>query len=114
MASEKDFVNELRLAELPPIEGFESVVTPEATTITNDDSAKVVAGSIVSFVAGVSAQSQSDVLNSTLLAQLNSDKLFDREGRTADWYKNYTTVLGKIGWVIQGFGFSKFQSSSQG
>jgi hypothetical protein len=112
MSVETDFINGLELERREPVPGFESNIVPEA--VTDRPSANVVAGSVIAFVAGVSAQSQSDVLNSTLLAQLNSDKLFDREARTADWYRNYTSVLGKVGWVIQDFGFAKFQSSSQG
>jgi len=65
-------------------------------------------GSIVSFVAGVSGQNREDVLNSTLLAQLAADKQYDRENQVMDWYSYYETVLGKVGWVTQGFNFQKY------
>jgi hypothetical protein len=69
-------------------------------------------GSLVCFVAGVSTQAQSDVLNSTLLAQLVADKKFDREKAVDQWYKEYTTVLGRIGWVVQGFEFERYEASA--
>ncbi|WP_284620749.1 hypothetical protein [Aquabacterium humicola] len=69
-------------------------------------------GSLVSFVAGVSPQNRDDVLNSTLLAQLAADKQCDREADAMNWYKAYTTVLGKVGWTIEGANFSVYSSSS--
>ena len=68
-------------------------------------------GGIVAFVAGVSAQNKADVLNSTLLAQLAADKKYNREKAVMDWYKYYGDVLEKVGWVIQGYNWSKFQTS---
>lgn len=110
-----DFVSSLDLAPAPRAATALVGVAPKRLTVTTDKpSAKVDAGSVVSFVAGVSEQAQSDVLNSTLLAQLNSDYMYDREKKTEDWYKNYVYVLGKVGWVIQGFEFQKYNSSSQG
>lgn len=78
----------------------------------NDEKAGYICdGSLVSFVAGLSSQSKSDVLNSTLLAQLAANKKFDREKDTAGWYTYYHTVLENIGWVVQGFEFQKFNAS---
>ncbi|MET8763357.1 hypothetical protein [Lentzea sp. NPDC004782] len=70
-------------------------------------------GSLVSFTRDVSGQHRSDALNSCLLAQLNSDKLFNRfdPGQLMDWYRNYTNVLSNIGWVIQDFEFEHYQAS---
>lgn len=73
-------------------------------------SAFVDGGSLVSFVAGVSGQNREDVLNSTLLAQLAADKKFNRETEVMKWYDYYTTVLGKVGWVTQGFNWEKYTS----
>jgi hypothetical protein len=67
------------------------------------------AGSIVSFVSGVSADHQKAVLNSTLLAQLAANK-FDREQDPTNWYKSYQDMLGYIGWVLQEFGFTQYQA----
>jgi hypothetical protein len=68
-------------------------------------------GSLVSFVAGISAQHQSDVLNSTLLAQLAANKAYDREQQTDQWYRKYQEVLETVGWVVQAFEFEKYQAS---
>ncbi len=64
-------------------------------------------GSLVTFVAGISAQNQADVLNSTLLAQLAANKKFDREKNTVNWYAFYRNVLENVGWVVQAFQFEK-------
>ena len=110
-----DFVLGLELAPAPRRVRTLMTAAPWALRLTTEQpSAKVNAGSIVSFVAGLDGQAQSDALNSTLLAQLNSDHMYDREKQTQEWYRNYTSVLGKVGWVIQGFQFQKYNSSSQG
>ena len=110
-----EFVSSLDLAPAPRNAKALLGAPPKRLSVTTDaPSAKLDAGSIVSFVAGVGEQAQSDVLNSTLLAQLNSDYMYDREKQTEDWYKNYVYVLGKVGWVIQGFEFQKYDTSSQG
>lgn len=82
-----------------------------ASATAGNQSAFVVAGSTVSFVAGVSSQFQSDILNSTLLAQLAANKKFDRESDPRNWYDFYVHVLENVGWVLQGFTFTKFNTS---
>jgi hypothetical protein len=72
----------------------------------------VDAGSLVSFVAGVSQQNQDDVLNSTLLAQLHADKRFHRFDQPLEWYDAYRGVLGNVGWVIQQWVFQKDTSKT--
>jgi len=59
-------------------------------------------------VAGVSAQHKSDVLNTTLLAQLGATKKYDREKQTKEWYDSYRTVLENVGWVVGAFDFKDF------
>ncbi len=76
-------------------------------------SAFVDKGSIVAFTAGVSGQNREDVLNSTLLSQLAADHKYDREKQVMDWYGFYQDVLGKIGWVVQGFNFETRKQSQQ-
>jgi hypothetical protein len=71
----------------------------------------VVSGSLQSFVAGVSPQSQRDALNSTLLAQLAANNRFDRERDTESWYRFYREVLENVGWVLQGFQFHRISAS---
>lgn len=111
------YVGGLELAEPSP-EIKELVATQEhlARPLVAAEDTEVAAvdkGSVVSFAAGVSKQHRSDALNSTLLAQLNSDKLYDRfdPAEVISWYKNYTKVLSKIGWAMQEFQFENYQAS---
>ena len=108
------FIESLELAD------SRHVNFPEITALTALDASKdsagkesgfVDAGSLVSFVSGVSEQSQADVLNSTLLAQLAANKKYDREQEAREWYKFYINVLENIGWVLQGFTFTKYQGA---
>jgi len=69
------------------------------------------AGSLVSFVSGISTQNQTDVLNSTMLAQIAADKKFDREQSTIDWLNFYRQVLEQVGWVSQQWSWNPFHAS---
>lgn len=82
-------------------------------SLANEDkeAGYVNAGSLVSFVSGVSKKHQEDVLNSTLLAQLAANKKYDREKDTEKWYQFYREVLENVGWVIQKFDFQKYAPS---
>ncbi|HEX3101330.1 MAG TPA: hypothetical protein VHQ01_06055 [Pyrinomonadaceae bacterium] len=75
-------------------------------------SASASGGSTVSFVKGFPLLQRSDVLNSTLLAQLAANAAFDREQATVEWYGKYIEVLENVGWVLQGFSFASFYSGS--
>src|SRR5262245_44005572 len=70
-----------------------AALPPPPTITDRAQGAYVAEGSTVSFVAGVSAQHQADILNSTLLAQLAANKKYDREVATREWYDFYKTVL---------------------
>lgn len=105
------FIDSLEIADIPE-PGKEFAM--RAVSITaNPPKAYVCGGSTVSFVAGVSPQSQRDGLNSTLLAQLAANKAHDRENDTVNWYKFYRNVLENVGWVIQDFSFARFEAQSQ-
>ncbi|WAS96659.1 hypothetical protein [Nannocystis punicea] len=69
-------------------------------------------GSLVVFVSAVSEQTQSDVLISTLFAQLAADKKFDRENATYDWYRQYNQVLATLGWDGGSFDPRSWESSN--
>ena len=71
----------------------------------------VDAGSLVSFTSSLSGQQKSDVLNSTLLAQLASNKTYDRYNDPEHWYKFYTDVMSHLGWVMQSFQFDEYKST---
>lgn len=83
----------------------------QALAPSDDPTGYVVDGSMVSFVANLDPQFQSDVLNSTLLAQLAANKKYDRETNTVEWYKFYRNVLENVGWVVQSFDFLKYNAS---
>ena len=55
---------------------------------------------------------RSDVLNSTLLAQLTASKHYDRNKETDKWYKKYLHLLGKIGSVVQEIEFENYEVNS--
>ena len=79
-------------------------------TADNTESAQVNAGSLTSFTGHLKGQSKSDVKNSTLFAQLASNKAKDRFSVPMEWYKNYIDVLGQIGWNQPGFAFDTYTS----
>lgn len=104
------FVRALVLPEVDP--SLRLLALPALTLETSGKKAGYVdAGSLVSFVAGLSGQNQADVLNSTLLAQLAANKKFDREADTKNWYQYYRTVLENVGWVLQEFDFTEVTAS---
>jgi hypothetical protein len=72
--------------------------------------AQVNAGSLTSFVGDIDVQQKSDVMNSTLLAQLGANKQYDRFTDPMRWYKFYIQVLQKVGWNIPGFAFEPYTS----
>lgn len=109
MASVK-FVRELELEEPSVLRSRSSTRTAAAVS---DGKAQglVDNGSLVSFASNVTGQKKQDVLYSTLLAQMAANKAYDRFNDTENWYKFYTDVMGKVGWVLQGFQFDEYQSS---
>lgn len=94
------FVKGLELAPIPPLPhtGLPAGPQPQGGAAE----AYVSAGSLISFAAEISAARRSDVLNSTLLAQLAADNKYDRQSELDEWYRFYYDVLGKLGWSVQG------------
>lgn len=74
--------------------------------------AAVNAGTILSFVAGLDASEKSDVLYSTQLAHRAASARYDQFAATADWYRAYSEVLGRLGWIGEGFAFERRSSAS--
>lgn len=66
-----------------------------------------------SFAADLTEQQKSDVLNSTLLAQLAADKAYpkDEHGRydVKGWYNKFSEVLLNLGWVSQNTAFWQYK-----
>ncbi len=92
------------IAELEIPEADASLATAsrsDARTFTDSAPSAAVAGSsLVSFVGGLTGQQKSDVLNSTLLAQLAAKKKYDQYSQAMDWYRHYVDVLQNLGWNI--------------
>ena len=101
-----DYVKGLELASPNRLEQLQ-LKAGQLNLSEEPDSAAVVAGSTISFVSGVPAQLQQDVMNSALLAQLAANKAYDRETQTVNWYDKYKEVLENVGWIIQDFSFSR-------
>ncbi len=87
----------------------DAAAAPEV--VTDKMRAAVNAGSIVSFVAGLSEEEKGDVLFSTQLAQRAASAKHDRFAATKDWYGVYAGVLERLGWVVEGFAFTDRGSS---
>lgn len=108
LAKSRKFIDSLELAENPAIEKLAS----KALNLRDQPpQAFVNDGSVQAFVSGMSEKLRHDVLNSTLLAQLAATKKFDRFRDSENWYKFYREVLENVGWVIQAFDFTKFETS---
>ena len=109
MDSPLNYVQSLEIASPPPKlrEQWRSFKTAMGEDGTQTD-AYVDGSSVVSFVGNVDSTARSDVLNSTLLAQLVANKKYDRFEDTKNWYKMYVSVLEKVGWVIQDFNFQQY------
>ena len=69
-------------------------------------------GSIHSFTRDLSGQHKSDVLMSTLYAQNKASDLYGRTDQPYLWYNKYISVLTSIGWKVDPFSFSKYDSAS--
>ncbi|RDX44724.1 hypothetical protein OH76DRAFT_1421205 [Lentinus brumalis] len=83
-----------------------------AVFANEEESAAVAAGSSVSFVGSLPAQMKSDVLNSTLFAQLAANKQHDRQEETTKWYDYYKYVLETVGYNVQGFDFAHLSDAN--
>lgn len=113
------FVKELKLPSdsdlglfLEKLKDVSSPFTKNASLTDNQQTAQVNGGSLTSFTERLTGQHKEDVQNSTLLAQLASDKQFDRYSQPMDWYQFYVKTLGGIGWNQPGFAFDIYTSSS--
>lgn len=105
LPSDHELGHRLRMMELG------HVGKPARSALSSGEkSAQVNAGSLTSFTERLEGQQKADVQNSTLLAQLASDKQYSRYTAPMDWYKFYIDVLGKIGWNQPAFAFDVYSS----
>ncbi|KAF7966840.1 hypothetical protein HWV62_36915 [Athelia sp. TMB] len=81
--------------------------------MSGNSNAAVVAGSIISFSEQVTRQNQEDVKYSTLLAQLASDKRYDRTSQTNEWLRSFFDILQNVGWLSSSPGLSQVDNPAQ-
>ncbi|KAH9902484.1 hypothetical protein C8Q73DRAFT_785154 [Cubamyces lactineus] len=104
--SHEERVSFIQAINVPPSAG----ISAAAATAGASDAA-VSAGSSVAFVSNIDSQMKADVLNSTLMAQLNADQLHDRESDPRSWYNTYLETLMAIGWEVKEFDFTLIQDT---
>ncbi len=93
-----------------PLHNPTKVASDTADTVANaarSNTADAFANgnAILSFGAGIDAQTQQDVLHSTLLSQLSANHTVKTDGEGAGgatWFAQYSSVLGNIGWITEG------------
>ena len=125
------YIQNLELPELPPAPRTTTSNTTAATTAatanttatTVDTVSKIDTATCIndrmlqSFAAGLTVQQKSDVLNSTLLAQLAANKAYptDTTGKydVSGWYSKFSEVLLNLGWVSQNTFFKNYQMSGK-
>ncbi|KAF9476381.1 hypothetical protein BDN70DRAFT_935074 [Pholiota conissans] len=71
------------------------------------EEAMIGEGQATSFIAYISHQNKHDVMNSTLLAQLSANGMFNRYSEPEKWYEYYRFVLENLGWDVTGFVFTE-------
>ncbi|KAB2346905.1 hypothetical protein [Actinomadura rudentiformis] len=118
VASASEAEGLLQTLELPEFTGGqgERFDDAEAVVYSGDGQAKTatVVKNRMLLVSDpkLTAEQQSDVDLSTLLAQANSDKRYDQETQMPEWYRNYKQVMGKLCyWTIHGLEFQEYKSS---
>lgn len=103
------YIEDLDLLDLP--REIKDIKIPKVSIIEGQASASVVGNSVIAFTGNVDGQNRSDLKNATCLAQLAAMKKHDPFTDTENFYRFYTTVLANIGFVIQGFDFTKHEIS---
>lgn len=71
--------------------------------------AAVDAGSLLSFVEGVTTQERDDVLHAVQLAHRGASGRFDRGTQVAEWYGLYAEILEQVGWTSERLAFAEYR-----
>lgn len=109
-----EYLESLVIADFEPIAGgvFEAAEALESTVLPPAAPAVVDGGSVISFVAGISAQERRDVLYSVQLAQRGASAAFHRFNQTPEWYAKYSEILSQVGWVGERLAFKEHRQGS--
>lgn len=82
---------------------------PSDHRAVSDEWQRFVGASLVATLpASASPRAVQDVLNSTLLAWLAASKKTDPLEDPTKWYREYSDVLGRLGWILEQFDFARF------
>lgn len=95
-----DFVASLPISAAPAKRSLINL-NVKITNNTNKASACVFPNNISVRLPGVQQQIFDDVNLCKLVMQAAADKLFPEPEQIFEWYKYYTSGLGKLGWVLQ-------------
>jgi hypothetical protein len=80
---------------------------------STNDSLVIFNGVILLIKADIDEQSQNDIINSILFANLATTKKIDPIKQAALWYKTYHDILNNVGWVVQDLNFSTYESPTK-
>lgn len=77
---------------------------------SNQEQGYVSGGGLVSFSSELYGQEKSDILDSTLFAELTASEKYDKTENYVAWYHCYVSMLRSIGWEINStLDFSPYQ-----
>ena len=115
-----DYIAACELAECPSSFGaYAAAANPgllkarDVTDAKPGNEAAVVAGSLLAFAAGMSAQSKQDVINSFLFATLVANKAFSAQTQGDQWYDKFNEVLSKLGWLSTQWNYARYRATHQ-
>ncbi len=114
MSELNEYVRSLEIAEPRTTNRFavRNSIFEGLEATSDEDQAAINYKGVQSFVAGLSAERQEDVLNSLLLAQRAASKAYPDENDMMLWYQKYFEVLSMIGWVFENKGFQTFDTKN--
>ena len=95
------------------IDELELASKPKPDLYHKGEQGFVNGGSLVSFTSELPPAKRSDVMNTTLLAQLHADTVCDKRKDTTRWFESYATVLERVGWNVSHFQFEEYNSSGE-
>lgn len=101
----KKYIEDLELSEVPVAAEKKSFAKASAGS-----AAAICGGCLVGLEQGTSEQLRNDVANGILLAQLVSDRMYDRFDQADKWSSYYLDVIYKIGWSLTSESFTTYRA----
>lgn len=106
----REYIDRLELAQMN-VTSFSNelpVMTPDK------EQAMIVQNGLASIAADVPVDQRYDILDSLNFAELAAKHDHDPEKEPEQYYKRYTNVLSRIGWVASSFSFNRVHQKSNG